>query len=141
MLHVLECCRTSAGLLQRCCRTAADLLQIMKAHCPEMLHTKFEVSRSHRLGARGDYPKSAPPPPTCDSVTCIAGLGPAKNKIYMGKKQTNWIKDYQFRSCNVNNILGALSASLPPLAMSHDRSKEMILVLLEYIGNILHAIL
>ena len=57
----------------------------------------------------------------------------------MGKKQTNWIKDYQFRSCNVNNILGALSASLPPLAMSHDRSKEMILVLLEYIGNILHA--
>ena len=59
VLHVLACCRTSAGLLQRCCRTAADLLQIMKAHCLEMLHAKSEVSRSHRLGARGDYPKLA----------------------------------------------------------------------------------
>ena len=26
----------------------------MKAHCVEMLHAKFEVSRSHRLGTRGN---------------------------------------------------------------------------------------
>ena len=62
-VYVLECCRTAAVLLQRCCRTAAELLQIVKAHCLEMLHAKFEVCRSHRLGARGDSPKLAPPPP------------------------------------------------------------------------------
>ena len=39
----------------------AEPLQIMNAHRLEMLHAKFEVSRSHRLGARGDYPKLAPP--------------------------------------------------------------------------------
>ena len=35
------------------------------------------VDPTHRLGARGDYPKLAPP--ACDSVTYKAALGPAKN--------------------------------------------------------------
>ena len=34
----------------------------MKAHYLEILHAKFEVSRSHRLGTLGDYPKLVPPP-------------------------------------------------------------------------------
>ena len=39
-----------------------------------------EVDPMHRLGARGDYPKLAPPfSSSCDSVTYKAGLGPAKN--------------------------------------------------------------
>ena len=47
ILHVLECCRTAAGLLQIWCRTDAYLLQIMKEHNLKMLHAKFEVSRSN----------------------------------------------------------------------------------------------
>ena len=52
----------------------------MKAHCLEMLHAKFEVSRSHHLGIGVDYPKMGTPSSSssCDSVTYIAGLGPAK---------------------------------------------------------------
>ena len=52
MVNVLECCRTAAGLLQKCCRAAADLLQIMKAHYLEMLHAKFEVSKSNSMVVR-----------------------------------------------------------------------------------------
>merc|ERR1719427_1756825 len=52
VVNVLECCRTAAGLLQKCCRAAADLLQIMKAHYLEMLHAKFEVSKSNSMVVR-----------------------------------------------------------------------------------------
>ena len=53
---------TYSRVLQACWRTAAGLLQIMKAHYLVMLHAEFEVSRSHRLGARRDYIKLTPPP-------------------------------------------------------------------------------
>merc|ERR1711874_924343 len=87
VLHVLECCRTAAGLLQICCRTAADLMQIMKAHYLKMLHAKFEVSRSNSMAVRAILAKrlkkeekeeEEKEKEIVTSVTYIAGLGPAK---------------------------------------------------------------
>ena len=52
VLHVLQYCRTTLGLLQRCCRPASDLLQIIKAQYLDMLHAKFEVSSLNSMAVR-----------------------------------------------------------------------------------------